>query len=294
MPPAYRMLVADVDGTLMARNGHVAPRVREAVRVALAAGTLVVLATGRWFRSAQPIARELGLDLPIILHNGALVKDLVTGEVLDHCHLPRAMAEEAIGLIGAYGLQPMVYENAFEGERLLAGPAELDSPFTARYLATKTDHLRRVPLDQLRLTADPIQLAVADTAERADPLIADLARGPWQTVTSMTLAVPEARFVEVLSPGCSKAQAMARLAASHGVSLAEVVAVGDNYNDLDMLEAAGLGVAMGNAPEGVRARADVVVPPVEDDGLAVAIERYVLGGSARGRSSLGVAEGSRG
>jgi 5-amino-6-(5-phospho-D-ribitylamino)uracil phosphatase len=292
--PAYRMLVADVDGTLMARNGHVAPRVRAAVTDALAAGTLVVLATGRWFRSAQPIARELGLDLPIILHNGALVKDLVTGEVLDHCHLARDLAEQAIRVVRDHGLQPMVYENAFGGELLLTGPAELDSPFTARYLATKSEHLRRVPLGELRLTDDPIQLAVADTADRADPLIAELARGPWQTVTSMTLAVPEARFVEVLSPGCSKARAVERLAAAHGVSMDEVIAVGDNYNDLDMIEAAGLGVAMGNAPDEVRGRADVVVPTVDEDGLAVAIERYVLGEPVTARSSLGAAEGSRG
>ena len=288
----YRMLVADVDGTLMARNGHVSPRVRAAIRAALASGTLVVLATGRWFRSAQPIARELGLDLPIILHNGALVKDLVTGEVLDHCHLPRAMADEAIAIIRRHGLQPIVYENVFEGELLVTGPAELDGEQAARYLATKTEHLRRVPLDELRLTADPIQLAVADSADRADALVAELARGPWQTVTSMSLAVPDARFVEVLSPGCSKATAMARQATAHGVPLSEVMAVGDNYNDLDMIEAAGLGVAMGNAPPAVRARADVVVPTVEEDGLAVAIERYVL--AATGRSSLGVAEGSRG
>jgi Cof subfamily protein (haloacid dehalogenase superfamily) len=292
--PAYRMLVADVDGTLMARNGHVAPRVRAAVRAALTAGTLVVLATGRWYRSAQPIARELGLDLPIILHNGALVKDLVTGEVLDHCHLPRELAEQAIGIIRNHGMQPMVYENAFGGELLLAGPAELDSPFTARYLATKIEHLRRVPLAELSLVDDPIQLAVADTADRTDPLIAELARGPWRTVTSMTLAVPEARFVEVLSPGCSKARAVARLAQAHGVPMEQVIAVGDNYNDLDMIEAAGLGVAMGNAPDEVKSRADAVVPTVDQDGLAVAIESYVLGEPPTGRSSLGAAEGSRG
>lgn len=287
----YRMLVADVDGTLMARNGHVSPRVRAAIRAALAAGTLVVLATGRWFRSARPIARELGLDLPIILHNGALVKDLVTGDVLDHCHLPRDMAERAIAIIRDHGLQPIVYENVFSGELLVTGPAALDSRFTAQYLATKTDHLRRVQLDDLRLVDDPIQLAVADTAERADPLVAELAKGPWQTVTSMSLAVPDARFVEVLSPGCSKATAMQRLATGRGVGLHEVVAVGDNYNDLDMIEAAGLGVAMGNAPPDVRARADVVVPGVEEDGLAIAIERYLV---ATGPSSRGVAEGSRG
>src|SRR5579884_3533216 len=288
-----RMVVADMDGTLMGVGGHVTPRVRRAIRLAMASGALVTLATGRWFRSAQPIAREVGIELPIILHNGALVKDSLTGEVLDHCHLPRAMAEEAIGIIRAHGMQPIVYENVFDGELVVAGPAELDSPYTARYLATKLDHLRRVPLDDLRLEHDPIQLAVSDSAERADPLVVDLRRGSWRTVTSMSLAVPEARFVEVLSPDCSKATAMRRLAEAHGVAQCEVMAVGDNFNDVEMIEAAGLGVAMGNAPAGVRDRADVVVSSVADDGLAVAIERYVLDRLvATARSSPSAAEGS--
>src|SRR5262245_8380768 len=272
----YRMLVVDVDGTLVGRDRHVSPRVRAAVRAALDAGALVTLATGRWFRSAQPIAAELGLELPIVLHNGALVKDSLTGQVLDHCHLPLATASAAIGLIGRHGLQPIVYENAFGGELMVAGPPELDSPATARYLSTKEVALRRAPRGRLGLVDDPLQLVVADTAERADPLLRELASGPWRTVTSMSTLVPDARFVEILSPDCSKASAIGRLAASHGVGLAEVVAVGDNYNDLDMIESAGLGIAMGNAPAGVRARADWVAPPVDEDGLAVAIERFVL------------------
>src|SRR5216117_3348942 len=103
------MVVADMDGTLLGPGATLSPRVREAVRAALDAGVLVTLATGRWFRSAQPFARELGLDLPIILHNGALVKDSTTGEVLDHCHLPRDLAHDAIDMVLAQGMQPIVY-----------------------------------------------------------------------------------------------------------------------------------------------------------------------------------------
>src|SRR5205814_4851471 len=177
----YRMLAIDVDGTLIGRDRHVSPRVRAAVRAALGVGALVTLATGRWFRSAQPIAAELGLELPIILRNGALVKDSLTGEVLDHCHLPVAMARAAIGLIERRGLQPIVYENAFGGELMVAGPPELDSPATARYLATKEVALRRAERGELALVDDPLELVVADTAERADPLLVELARGPWRT-----------------------------------------------------------------------------------------------------------------
>src|SRR5688500_20348135 len=104
----FRMLVVDVDGTLLGSTKRVTPRVRAAVRAALDAGVLVTLATGRWFRSAQPIAAELGLELPIILHNGALVRDSLTGEVLHQWRLPRALAGGALAAVIRFGGQPEV------------------------------------------------------------------------------------------------------------------------------------------------------------------------------------------
>lgn len=290
----FRMLVVDIDGTLIGSSHLVTPRVRAALRAALDRGVLVTLATGRWFRSAQPIAADLGIEIPIILHNGALVKDSLTGEILDHCHLPVDLARGAAEIIRRHGLQPLVYENAFGGEWLLAGPPDGDTPTAARYLATK-QWLRRVAPEELLAGGDPLELVVADDAPRADPLIAELERGPWRTVTSMSLAVPAARFVEVLAPECSKTRAILRLGQRFGIGLDEVMVVGDNFNDLDMIEAAGLGVAMGNAPEAVRASAGWVAPDVEADGLAVAVERYVLGPGGRpatGRSGPAAAGGS--
>jgi Cof subfamily protein (haloacid dehalogenase superfamily) len=265
----FRMLVVDVDGTLLGSTRRVTPRVRAAVRAALDAGVMVTLATGRWFRSAQPIAADLGLELPIILHNGALVRDSLTGEVLHRCYLPRALALEALATVERHGAQPIVYEG--DG-LLLAGPVESDRGFAGQYLATKS-HVRRVPDVAAALGPDdPIQIVVAEDADLADPLVEELLQGPWRTVTSMSLAVPEARFVEVLAPECSKTNAIRHL----GVPLAETMVVGDNFNDLDMIEAAGLGVAMANAPAAVRERAHWVAPHVEEDGLAVAIERFLL------------------
>src|SRR5262245_58248676 len=282
----YRMLVVDVDGTLLGSSRRVTPRVRAAVRAALDAGVLVTLATGRWFRSAQPVAADLGIELPIILHNGALVKDSLTGEILDHCHLPRDLAAGALEVICRHGLQPIVYQNAFAGELLLAGPPERDTPATRRYLAGK-EGLRRVPLEALLDEGDPLEIVVAELAERADPLVGELARGRWRTVTSMSLSVAEARLVEVLAPECSKTGAIRRLGDRIGIGLDQVMVVGDNFNDLDMIEAAGLGIAMANAPAGVRERAAWVAPHVEADGLAVAIERYLLGGAATAAGATG-------
>jgi hypothetical protein len=291
------MLVVDIDGTLIGPSRRVTPRVKAAVRAALDAGVLVTLATGRWFRSAQPVAADLGLELPIILHNGALVKDSLTGEILDHCHLPLDLAAGALEVIRRHGLQPIVYENAFAGEWLLAGPRELDTPSTERYLSSKAQ-LRRVPLDALLAEGDPLELVVAEVAEKADPLVAELERGLWRTVTSMSLAAPEARLVEILAPDCSKTNAIRRLGGRFGIGLDEVMVVGDNFNDLDMIEAAGLGVAMANAPARVRERARWVAPHVEADGLALAIERFLLDGpparGATGPSAPAAAGGSSG
>src|SRR5262249_39812819 len=210
LPTLYRMPGVDADGSLSGSSRRVTPRVKAAVRSALDAGVLITLATGRWFRSAQPVAADLGLELPIILHNGALVKDSLTGEILDHCHLPLDLAAGALEIIGRHGLQPIVYGNAFAGEWLLAGPPELDTPSTARYLSSK-EGLRRVPLGALLAEGEPLELVVAEVFARAEPLVADLGRGPWRTVTSMSLAAPEARLVEILAPECSKTNAIRRL-----------------------------------------------------------------------------------
>src|SRR5438034_729171 len=97
-----------------------------------------------------------------------------------------------------------------------------------RHVSPRVRAAVRGALEALALTADPLQLVAADDAARADPLIADLARGPWRTVTSMSTLVPDARFVEVLSPACSKTNAIRRLAERYGVGMDEVLAVGDN------------------------------------------------------------------
>jgi Cof subfamily protein (haloacid dehalogenase superfamily) len=272
------MIIADIDGTLVGWDRHVSPRVREAVASAMRAGVLVTLATGRWYRSAQPIAAELGLELPMILHNGALVKDSLTGEVLHHSPLPWALAREAARTVRRHGMQPILYEDG--GEAIVAGPPEEDSPGAARYLMK--EGVRRVPIDVLELTADPLELLVVDTAERVEPLLAELTCDRWRTVTSMSIAVPNDRLVEVLSLECSKTNAVEALARRYGVSFDEIMAVGDNFNDLDMIESAGYGVAMGNAPAAVQARANWVAPRVDEDGLAVAIERAL--GLPSGRS----------
>lgn len=279
---AYRLLVIDVDGTLLDGQSSLRPRTREAIRRAAAAGVVVTLATGRRLRTARPIAAEVGVAVPLIVHNGALIYDTARGAILYERHLPLAVARGVVEIIVAAGFQPLAYENAFRGERLFVGPAEYDGPHTALYLRNAQDQVERRP-HHLLLRAedgDPVRLAVMDEAGRVQGLAEQLASAPGCRILVNTTALMTRHgglVLEVLEAACSKGAAVAHLAGYFGIPLQHVIAIGDHYNDQEMLRAVGLGVAVANAPADVREDADYVAPSNEDDGVAHVIERFVLG-----------------
>lgn len=271
---AYRLIVVDLDGTLLDPSSRITARTKKAIRAAAASGCVVTLATGRRFAAARPVAEGLGLELPIILHNGALVKDSVTGEILYHEPLPRGAAEEAVDAAVAYRVQPIVYENAGIGQGLFAGPSELDGPYAGPYLARAGSLLRRLPYHQLVPPELPTQMAIYDRAERIGCVEAALRHAGVRATTSITSS--GGSFLELINAACSKATGIAHFARTLEISLSEVMAIGDNFNDVEMLREVGLGIAMGNAPEAVRRHARAVTGTNAEDGVAQAIEKYVL------------------
>ncbi len=268
------MLVCDVDGTLLDPSSQITPLTRAAVRAAVAAGCIVTLATGRRFRSAKPIADDLGLELPLLVQNGALIKDSLTGEILYHCHLPRDGAAVAVEYFWRSGAQPIVYENAFTGERLFTGPAERDNDLNRAYVTRNADLICRRALDALLPAEPPLEVAILDTAEQVAALAPALAHASFRTIA--TTNQNGSAFLEVLAPECSKAAALRELARHYGVPLEQTMAIGDNVNDLEVLTAAGIGVAMGNALPQVKAIAGHSTSSNSEDGVAEAIARFVL------------------
>jgi Cof subfamily protein (haloacid dehalogenase superfamily) len=237
---------------------------------------LVTLATGRGPALARPIAPQLGIAAPVILHSGALVQELIGGAILHHTHLPRAAARAAVAVVLAHGLQPLVYENVFRGASILLGPENRDNAATRRYLANKAERCRRLAPAQLPGETDPLCVSVLGEAAELESLRRDLASAGGCHAALAALPALGAHLLDILAEGCSKASALAYLAAARGIPMAEVIAVGDHANDLEMIRAAGLGVAMGNAPPEVRAAAGWVAPSNEEDGLAVVVERFLL------------------
>jgi len=279
------ILALDIDGTLLGPGSVLAERTRRAVHAAGTAGWLVTLATGRRWGSTKPVADALGLEAPLICFNGALVRDSVSGEILHYNPLPTATVAPLIHALAARGLQPVIYEDFQAGERLLTGPIEHDSEPIGRWLENIDDEygpvVERVSYEELAQTPGATRILIYDQAERAS-WVATIADdlGLATRVLLYEIGRNNTLMAELLHPDGTKAVAIAALAARYGLTMAEVIAVGDGQNDVEMLAEAGIGVAMGQALPEVRAHASLVIGDHGNDGLAEFIERELLTGDA--------------
>lgn len=265
-----RLLALDLDGTLIGDTLRVSPRVRRALRQAIDAGVHVTLATGRSFRQTRHYAQQLGIATPLICYQGALVQDPASEAVLFCCAVPVPLAREFVDLARAQRWSLGVVTDAgLHTERVTEGVR-----FFAEY-GPIAEPVIEVPSLDAVLSDEPIKLIVVTAEERAgavSDLLAAHFDGRLRIVRSFTC------FVEGTNLAASKGQALAFLAQRLGVTQVETMAIGDHDNDADMVAWAGWGVAMGNASAAVKAAAAYVAPPLEEDGAAVAIERFVLEG----------------
>jgi Cof subfamily protein (haloacid dehalogenase superfamily) len=220
------------------------------------------------FPLLRPLVDELALDAPIICYGGALLVDPASRAPVYRRGVPVELAREVVVEARRRDLGARVYVD----DRVFVDRLEPD--------AFNYESLRRVDAelvdDLLRfLRSDPSHLAVDAPPERTRSLVVEMGAlfGPRLNVTT-----GHPLLTEFSHPDVHKGSALAWLAARLGIPLAEVLAVGDDWNDLEMLRTAGLGLAVANAHPDVSAIADAIVPSVEEDGVAVALERYVIGG----------------
>lgn len=264
---AYRLVVADLDGTLRSRTLGVTPGVRAAVAEAQARGVRVCVATGRMWPSAAPWVKMLGADAPAILYNGGQVLDFAADRVLYERRLPRDLARDVLALIRR---EPAARIHLYVDDRVYV---ERLDPLTDAYAADDGVSVDIVPALEALLARDPYKMLLIGSPERMAAL-GDSVRASGLAVHAVQ---SEPHYLEILPLGVSKGAALGPMLEALGVAAEEVIAVGDNWNDLEMIEAAGLGVAMGHAPAGVRARADHVCGTSEQEGFREVVERFVLG-----------------
>lgn len=260
-------IVTDLDGTLVGRDLRIVEPSLAALRRFIRAGGTVVIATGRSEEAALPYYRALGLTTPAILYNGARVVDLSTGAVLHRRSLSAAVWAELTMLFPSLpgGVWPAVFSR---------GRAHVvdSSPALRRYAERDGIRLHGIgawgdlPFDDIIKV-----MLVCDGPELMDPAEEMVSAA----VAGATLVRSESTYLEVLPTGATKGAALRELAAARGVALSDIAAIGDNPNDLDMIQAAGLGAAVGDGAERVRAAADVVVTACADGAVADLVDRVL-------------------
>lgn len=269
----YKLLAMDVDDTLLDRELRLHPDDEAAIARARSAGVQVVLATGRMYRATLPLARRLGITAPLITYQGAYIGHPVTGEEIWHCPVPLELALEVLELNRQWGFHVNAY---FDDHIYVAEQNEHSrryqeiSGIAARPVGDLGAFLRRAGRDLTKV------LFIAP--EKELDAVLPLCRRHFGERLHITKSKPF--FLEFSHPRANKGEALARLCDHLGLSLEQAIAVGDSYNDLEMLEMAGLGVAMGNAREEVKARADYVTAPVEQGGVARVVEKFIFGRAA--------------
>jgi hypothetical protein len=261
----YRLIAADLDGTLRAEEQPFTPRVRAAVCKAQECGARVVMATGRVSRTALPYARDLGLTSPVICNHGASIQDGQTGALLFQKTVPLALARQVI----AWTAEDITALVCVEEEFYVVRASEDATAFAGRY----HDHIHVVPDLAQSLLLEPQKIVFVNDERVSTHLLGELKE---QFGRQLHIVQSFSRYIEITHRDVSKASAVAWLASRWGIPREEVIAIGDQGNDISMIEWAGLGVAMGNGVVSVKAIADYVAPSADEDGVAHVIERFVL------------------
>ncbi len=271
----YQLIAIDMDGTLLNSHNQVSERNQKALKQAIERGIKVVIATGRVFTSARVYAELLGIQTPIIACNGALIRNHLTDEVL---YQDTMQLEDSLRVIDACK-QEQVYFHFYDQEKLYVeerlatyleeyywGSRErVDTSLPFERIKDAKVYLRENPIDVLKF------VAVDHREERLTAL-----KPLLNQIKGIELNKSWYNNLEVMNQGVSKGKALERMADLYNISLDQVIAFGDNYNDLSMGDYAGTFVAMGNSDDAIKSRASYVTANNDQDGVALGIEKYVL------------------
>lgn len=282
MKPSIRLLALDIDGTLLDQHFQISARNMEALKAAHDAGIHVMLATGRRHDYALPIARQLGIPVSLISSNGALVR-FSNGERFHADRLPAATAEKLIRHMDEYRSNAVLTFDREGPDALVLERADELSRSIARWIEKNSGHIRYVVPLEAALTEDPIQAMYCGGIDRMTRVQQRLAEAEFFgdiTVLRTQYDQRDLCIIDILNRGCTKGHALRRWAEHHGIAPAEIMAIGDNYNDLEMLEFAGLPVIMGNASDDLKSRGWMVTAGNLESGVAVAVERMLQAGIA--------------
>src|SRR5579862_894284 len=285
MHPPVRLVAIDIDGTLLPSFSQtISPRNAKALKDLQRAGVTVAIATGRRTAYTAPLLADLGMraDMPLITSNGAVTRTL-SGEPMDRSAMKARVARGVCGLLRPYGVVVFTRDRVGRGEMVLESMEQAHERI-ALWVEANRDAFEVVkPLEKALVEGDdPIQGMVAGGLDEMRKAEAALKASEWATGCECVRTEYPARDLSILDlvpPGVSKGWALERLAKRLGVDRRETMAIGDNWNDVDMLEWAGQGILMGNAAQEMRGVAKMrgwkQAPPNDEDGVAFVLEKVL-------------------
>jgi Cof subfamily protein (haloacid dehalogenase superfamily) len=269
------LLAIDIDGTLLDSEGRVPAANLEALARASAAGIEIALATGRRYDFARPVFEALPGPLTLILSNGAIVK-LRDGTTVARHLLPREVARGVLARLPDHRDGTAVtFDRPREGQVVFEA-IDWDHPRHGRFFEANRPFVTAVSPLEACLTEDPVQVMFSGGCAEMRRVFDELRGDPGYTATLTEYLHRDFSLVDIIRAGCSKGSALAEWAARRGLRREHVLAIGDNMNDLDMLEFAGTAVVMGNGCDELKARGWPVTATNDDCGLAQAVETFVL------------------
>jgi Cof subfamily protein (haloacid dehalogenase superfamily) len=285
-----RLIALDIDGTLLNSKAEVPDANRRAIEAAVARGIEVALVTGRRFDFALPVAEQIPCSLTMIVNNGALVRSKDGTTHVRHL-LPKATALDVLRGMPDHRRGAAVVFDRPRANQVIYEQIDWNDPRRRPYLLRNRDFIAEVcPLEEC-LTEDPIQVMYTGTVKSIRA--AEIALRGHANCASFALATTHyERFdfamLDVIHPRCSKGAALAEWTAQRGLSRDEVMAIGDNFNDLEMLEFAGLPIVMANSVPELKNLGWRETLTNDQGGVAAAIEAYALGITSAGGGKIGI------
>ncbi|MBK9527227.1 MAG: HAD family phosphatase [Acidobacteria bacterium] len=283
-----KLLALDLDGTTFDSSGNISDANRSAIRAAEDLGVLVTIATGRRFRDARPVGVDLGLNAPLITHNGALIKyaesletvacSLLTAEMtLEIIRVGKELGGDALVSTDPKGLGTMLYDRVSSENTPLQEYIRWSSRMHGDEVETSVEHVEA--LEDVVASHEVVHISFSGRCGPMAELETDLRSHLGDRITLLTTAYPLRDFtlIDILPADASKGHGVAKLTDLNGLTAANVMTIGDNFNDLEMLQYAGIPVVMGNADPQLHEMGDFYTTLSNDEsGVAAAIERFIL------------------
>jgi Cof subfamily protein (haloacid dehalogenase superfamily) len=275
--PPIRLIAVDIDGTLLNSQFRISEKDLQALRRANQQGIEVMLVTGRRHAFALPIAQQLGFDFWLISSNGAVTRSL-QGEAFHRDLLPATTCLELCGAMQEFrGNMVVTFDKESKGALVLERMDELTSSIR-HWLEKNMQYIELVVPIENALVADPVQAMFCGTISRMQAAVRTLESSQMKdqiTVVRTEYPARDLCIVDVLNRDCSKGHALERWANYRGIPREQVMAIGDNFNDLEMLAFAGVPFIMGNACEELKSRGWPVTCSNDENGVAAAIEQVL-------------------